>query len=247
MPPSCEVFIASAPRASVATSSSEAPPLAAAAAATAPSTSGASLSRIFPGASPSSSTANSALISALPRSIRTRTPSGDIARSIAARTRSASVPSTPGSSVPPAASRARSAPAISRARLTTPWASASLCETTTIPTTSEPVGAVQVVDRMDRLVSGGVRDLPAAGLAVARDLAGARRLDLAEQVRPDRLRDVVFLGLQSVRPGDPAAPGVPLGDLEAGDQREQLERGLADPVALLLAGRVVEDVLVDRL
>ncbi len=118
--PSWAVFIASAPRASAATSSSAAPPRAATAAATVPSTSGASLNTTRPGGSSSNSTASSALISALPRSISTRTPSEDMARSIAARTRSASVPSTPGSSVPPAASSARSVPPISRASATTP-------------------------------------------------------------------------------------------------------------------------------
>ena len=133
------VFIASAPRASAATSSSDAPPPAAAAAATAPSTSGAALSRTGPGAPSSISTANSALISALPRSINTSTPSGDMARSIAARTRSASVPRTPSSSIPPAASMASSSPPISRARRTTPWARTSLWETTTIPTNPFPL------------------------------------------------------------------------------------------------------------
>ena len=100
-----------------------------------PSTSGASLITTR-SLSPSISIANSVLISALPRSMSTSTPSSDIARSIAARTRSASVPSAPGSSIPPAASSASSSPPISRARATTPSASASLWETTTMPTTA---------------------------------------------------------------------------------------------------------------
>ena len=133
--PSCDAFMASAPRASAATSSSDAPPRAATAAATVPSTSGASLISTRPPPS-SISIANSVLISALPRSMSTSTPSSDIARSIAARTRSASVPSAPGSSIPPAASSASSSPPISRASATTPSASASLWETTTRPTTA---------------------------------------------------------------------------------------------------------------
>ena len=130
--PSCERFIASAPRASAATSSSEAPPFAEAAAATAPSTRGASLSRTR---EPSStiSVAISALMSALPRSISTSTPSSDSARSMAACTRVASVPTEP-SSIPPAASIFTSSPPISRASSTTPSASEALWETTTSPT-----------------------------------------------------------------------------------------------------------------
>ncbi len=94
--------------------------------------------RTGPGGSSSNSIANSVLIRALPRSISTSTPSADIAFSIAVRTRSASVPSTGRvesvSSTPPAASSTRSSPPISRARVTTPSASAALWETTTIPT-----------------------------------------------------------------------------------------------------------------
>ena len=90
-------------------------------------------------------------------------------------TRTASVPrGSPGSSSPPAAAIGTSPPAISRASSTTPAASRALCETTTIPTiaapppsASEPVGAVENLDRMDRRDAGGVGDLPAAGLGVA--------------------------------------------------------------------------------
>ena len=81
---------------------------------------------------PTSSTAISALISALPRSISTSTPSSERARSIAALTRSASVPTEP-SSIPPAASIASSSPPIWRASSTTPVASAGVWETMTRP------------------------------------------------------------------------------------------------------------------
>ena len=73
---SCDVFITSAPRASAATSASSAPPRERAAAATAPSTSGAAESTTGPPSSSSISSAISALISALPRSISTSTPVG---------------------------------------------------------------------------------------------------------------------------------------------------------------------------
>src|SRR5262249_52828370 len=152
----------------------------------------------------------SALISALPRSMSTSTPSSDIARSIAARTRSASVPSAPGSSIPPAASSASSGPPISRASVTTPSASASLWETTTMPTNSESVRAVQQLDRVHGRALGGLGDLPAARLAVARHGRRARRADLIEEVGADGHRDVVLLGLQAVRAGDAAAARVHL-------------------------------------
>ncbi len=82
--PSWDAFIPSAARASVATSSSDAPVRARAAAATAPSTSGASHSSTS--VSVTISAAISALITALPRSMSTITPSGDFARSIASIT-----------------------------------------------------------------------------------------------------------------------------------------------------------------
>ena len=131
---SCSLFIRRAPAASRATSSSDAPAPASAAAATQPSTSGASESRIGPPPGSAISTAISALITALPRSISTSTPSGERTRSTAWRTRSASVPISP-DSIPPADSMATSAPPISRASSITPSASAALWETMTRPTT----------------------------------------------------------------------------------------------------------------
>ena len=137
------------------------------------------------------SIANSVLISALPRSISTSTPSGDIARSIAARTRSASVPSTPGSLHPArglerqllAAHLAREADHAFGQRLAVgddddPDHCASL-----LPV--QPVRAVQVVDRVHRRSLGGGRDLPATGLAVADD---GRSLPTRRPARTGRRR-----------------------------------------------------------
>src|SRR5262249_2672001 len=109
------------------------------AAATAPSTNGASDSRTDARRSGSSrSSAISAESSALPRSIRTSTPSEDHTSSIAARTRVASVPIAPSPSSPPAVPIATSAPPVSRARRAVPSARAELCDTRTSPTTARP-------------------------------------------------------------------------------------------------------------
>src|SRR5213083_284385 len=89
--------------------------------------------------------------------------------------------------------------------------------------------------------AGTVLDLPAARLAVAgRDVA-LRLAEHAEEPLPDRHRDLVLLLLQPVRAGDAAAVRVELDRVQLRDESEQVERGLADPVALLLAGCVVGD------
>src|ERR687897_2991387 len=89
-------------------------------------------------------------------------------------------------------------------------------------------------------------DVPAAGLGVAHRAVGARLGDLPEQARADVHRDPELLLLQPVRAGDAAAGRIALGDLEPGDERHQLQGRLADAVALLLAGRVVDDALLER-
>ena len=81
------------------------------------------------------SSAISAESTALPRSIRTSTPSSDHARSIASITSTASVPiGWSGRSRPPAVSSRTSGPPISRASSATPSAMRWLCETMTMPT-----------------------------------------------------------------------------------------------------------------
>jgi hypothetical protein len=135
--PRCAALGPSPPRASSATSGSDFPSLAATAAATAPSTNGASHSRIRSRRSVGSmSRAISAERTALPRSIRTSTPSSDQTRSMARMTRTASVPiGRSGMSRPPTGSRRTSAPPISRASSATPSATFALCETRTMPIT----------------------------------------------------------------------------------------------------------------
>ena len=174
-----------APR--LATSSSDAPPAAATAAATAPSTSGASLSRTGPAACRRASRPRTRRSSArCPRSISTSTPSADIARSIAARhPLGVGARATPGSSIPPAASSASSGAAhLARQRAPRPRR-ARRCERRRRSRPSrgrvgalaaQPVGAVQVVDRVHRRPLGAVRDLPAAGLGVTGHGRGSRRL-----------------------------------------------------------------------
>jgi hypothetical protein len=133
--PRCEAFADRPPRASAATSSIGAPILAVTAAATAPSTNGASVSTTFARISSGSrSSAISVDRIALPRSMSTRTPSSDHARSIACCTRTASVPIPwSGPSSPPAVSIRTSSPPIWRASSAVPSASSKLCETRTMP------------------------------------------------------------------------------------------------------------------
>ncbi len=81
------------------------------------------------------------LSSALPRSSRTRTPSGPSAAPIASATAVALVPNVVASSPAATATTGRSArPAtISIASPTAASASARLCDTTTIPITGAPI------------------------------------------------------------------------------------------------------------
>ncbi len=137
--PSCELFIASAPRASAATSSSDAPPRAAAAAATVPSTSGASLSTTGP----------ARLAEQLDRELGAHQRAAEIHqdedavgghRPLDRRSHALGVGSEDARLVSPAGrlERERRRRPISRASATTPSASASLWDTTTIPTMLRP-------------------------------------------------------------------------------------------------------------
>src|SRR3954447_19299109 len=91
--------------------------------------------------------------------------------------------------------------------------------------------------------AGGVLDLPAARLRVAHHTVGPGVRDLGEEPGADLHGDVVLLPLEAVRPGDAAAVRVALHDPELGHEHEEVERRLADAVALLLAGGVVDDGL----
>src|ERR1043166_1488139 len=183
--------------------------------------------------------------------MRTSTPSPASALPMASATWTASVPRAgSGASIPPAASRRTSGPDTWAASSRTPAASVALCETMTSPTIAlaraEPVRPVEQLDRMHRMDARAVLDLPAARLAVAGRDVGLLPLDLTEEPVPDRHRDLVLLLLQAVGAGDAAAVGVQLDRPQPGNQREEVERGLADPVALLLAGRVVRDGQLER-
>ena len=132
----CPALPIRAPRASAATSSRLAPPAAATAATMRPSTRGAgeSVTRSRTEGSSSRSSASSALSTALPRSMRTTTPSGPSARPMASMIATASVPNV-ASSRPAATSILSRRPcSISAARATAAPASARLWETTTNPT-----------------------------------------------------------------------------------------------------------------
>src|SRR2546430_6813488 len=111
----------------------------------------------------------------------------------------------------------------------------------TIPTIAlqraEPVGAMEDLDRMDRVDARAVLDLPAAGLAVAGGEVAVRLPELAEEAFADRHRDLILLFFQPVRAGDAATLCIQFDRPHPGNEREEVERGLADPVALLLAGR----------
>src|SRR5205085_9843763 len=141
--------------------------------------------------------------------------------------------------MPPAASIAISSPPIWRASSTTPAASPALWDTMTSPTTdapcrsAEPGGAVQDLDRVHGLDAGGLLDVPAAGLRVAHRQVGAGITDLREEARADVHRDLVFLALEAVGAGHATARGVVLDHPQLGDQRHEVQRRLADAVALL--------------
>jgi len=139
------VLPASAPRASSSTSSRPPPSRARTAADTAPSTRGAAHRATLARSSGASrSRAISALSTALPRSIRTTTPSPESACRTASATSTGSVPrGRPGRFRPPAAASRTSVPAISRASSSTPSASAALWETMTIPITGRSPRAAQ--------------------------------------------------------------------------------------------------------
>ena len=87
---------------------------------------------------------------------------------------------------------------------------------------------------------GRLLDVPAARLGVARREVGlgvAR--SGANRPGADVHRDLVLLLLEPVGAGDAAAAASLSTDPQLGDQRHQVERRLADAVALLLARRVV--------
>src|ERR1700682_775590 len=108
-----------------------------------------------------------------------------------------------------------------------------------VPTSLKAAGTVQQLDRVHRVYTGAVLDLPPARLAVAGGNFCFRLADLAKQLRSDGHRDVVLLFLDAVCAGDPAAVDIELDHAQLRHQGEQVERGLADAVAALLAGRGV--------
>ena len=245
--PSCDDFIRSAARASAATSARSAPPRARAAAATAPSTSGAAVSSIGPPSGSLISTASSALISALPRSISTSTPSGERTASTAAITRAASVPIAP-SSRPPAVAIATSSPPISRASWATPSASPALCETMTRPTTAQARPAERA-----SISTGWTVSTPVACSICQRQVSESQtaRSDPSSAIcrksgAPTSIAMSYFSFFNPYVPAMPQQFAPALDDGQARDQRQQVERRLADPVPLLLARRVVGDRLLER-
>ena len=192
-------------------------------------------------------------ISALPRSISTNTPSGKTSRapSPSAR-RSASVPSTPGSSVPPAASSLRRVGAhFPRERPPRPLR-APRCGRRR---RGRPLTlSLEAVRRGAAARSGAPRGRSVAFAICQRHVSLSHATVAAPEARtcskrsaPTVHRDVVLLGLQPVRAGDAAAARRSISvTCSPGIERQQLERRLADPVALLLARRVVGDRVLAR-
>ena len=143
-----------------------------AAAATAPSTSGASHEQHALASSLRAiiSTAISALITALPRSISTSTPSPDAARADRLHARaSASVPIAPSSAIPPAALDRDVLAAHLARELDHALRQRALCETMTMPTTraQRPVARCRISTGCTVCDAGRLLDVPAARLGVA--------------------------------------------------------------------------------
>src|SRR5437879_6883222 len=90
-------------------------------------------------------------------------------------------------------------------------------------------------------------DLPPASFAVTCNYFGLGFPYLAKERFPDGHRDLVLLLLQAVRARDAAAVDVELDHPKLRHEREQIERGLADPVATLLARCVVRNLERHRL
>src|SRR5437868_2322898 len=230
--------ISRAPSAAAATASRSLSIDASTAAITAPSTKGALLSRTRPLPSASCSIAICVLSTALPRSTRTRTPSGPRTSSIAPRIAVASVPSRP-SAVPPATAIFTLPWVIWAASSRTPSASWRLCETSTMLTV--PISPRQDLERVGGGGAGAMLDLHAAGLAVGEDVIAAGGLDGLEEPAADLHREVVLLDLHAECPRDAATALVDLLEVDARDQPQQSHRGIADPMGFQVAGRVVEE------
>ena len=97
---------------------------------------------------------------------------------------------------------------------------------------------------MHHIQTGVGRQVPAARLVVTDGLRRALCHDLVAKRLADGLGDGVLLVLIAIGAGDAAAVGAHLLDGQAGHQAEQVDRGPADAVQLLVTGRVVRRVAV---
>ena len=230
-PPAARLFIASAPRASAATSSSDAPPRAATAAATAPSTSGASLS----------THASRRVAEHLDRELGAHQRAAEVHqhehavgghRPLDRRPDALGVGAEDAGLLHAAGGLERQLLAAHLARERDDALGQRVAmgddDDPDHAQPSEAVGAMQIVDRVHRLLARWRGSICQRQVSLShadtrwRRTRGSARTGPA----PDLHRDVVLLRLQPVGPGDPAAAAFALGDLEPGIRASSSSAGL---------------------
>src|SRR5690606_28706567 len=111
----------------------------------------------------------------------------------------------------------------------------------------QAIGGRHDLDGMAAGQVGAVLQLPAAGLGVARRVGDGVALGRpeVEEVGAYVHGELVLPDLVAVGAGEAAATSGRFGNLQAGDERHDLQRRFADAVGAHLAGRVVGQLEID--